>query len=171
VRNTFKLFGTQSRILCAIALLGVIAFSMVACDSGGGSGLQGGETSATYQSAKDSTNYKLTVTKKTDKAAYAPLLGDTYKLLIIRGGTTQTSSGTVSSYISNVFTLMPANATIAFTIKISGNTIVTINGTITLEGSAGTVQGPGDLQSGSNPPAEGGGGNGTYGDFDYEVNG
>jgi hypothetical protein len=46
MKNTFKLFGTQSRILCAIALLVVIAFSMAACDpdlgGGGGSGNGGG---------------------------------------------------------------------------------------------------------------------------------
>jgi hypothetical protein len=84
-------------------------------------------------------------------------------LLIVKGGTTQTSSGTISSYINNVFTLMPANATIAFTIKISGNTIITINGTITLEGSGGTVQGPGDLQSGGEPTSPP---TGNGGDFD-----
>jgi len=39
VKNTFKLFGMQSRLLYAIALLAVIAFLMAACDSGfGGDG-------------------------------------------------------------------------------------------------------------------------------------
>jgi len=158
-----------------IVLAAVVFFGLVFTSCGGGddnptSG--GGETSATYQTTKDGTTYKLTVNQKADKAAsYAPLLGDTYRLLIIKGGTTQTSSGTVSSYIDNVFTLMPANATIAFTIKISGNTIVTINGTITLEGSGGTVQGPGDLQSGGNPPAGGDGDGFTLTDIPSKYNG
>jgi predicted small secreted protein len=36
MRNTFKLFGEQSRILCVISLLAVLAFSMAACDTGFG---------------------------------------------------------------------------------------------------------------------------------------
>jgi hypothetical protein len=160
-----RFLKTAFIVLAAVVFFGLVFTS---CGSGddnstNGGGLQGGETSATYQSVKDGTTYKLTVTKKNDKAAYAPLIGDEYKLLIIKGGTTQTSSGTISSFINNVFTLMPTNATITFTLKISGNTIVTINGTITLEGSGGTVQGPGDLQSGGNPPA------GNAGDFDYII--
>jgi hypothetical protein len=31
MKNTFKLSGTHSRLLCAIALLAIIAFSMAAC--------------------------------------------------------------------------------------------------------------------------------------------
>jgi len=42
VKNTFKLFGTQSRILCAVSMLLVIALSMAACDSGFGSENGGG---------------------------------------------------------------------------------------------------------------------------------
>jgi len=45
VRNTSKLSGTQSRILCAIALLAVIALSMAACDlNSGGGGNNSGTT-------------------------------------------------------------------------------------------------------------------------------
>jgi hypothetical protein len=33
MKNTFKPFGTQSRLLCAIALLAIIGFSMAACNS------------------------------------------------------------------------------------------------------------------------------------------
>jgi len=61
MKNTFKLFGTQSGILCAIVLLAVIGFSMVACDSGFGGGnndpsqtnpgVNGGTFSGTYYGA------------------------------------------------------------------------------------------------------------------------
>ena len=37
MKTTFKLFGTQSGILCAISLLALIVLSMAACDSGFGS--------------------------------------------------------------------------------------------------------------------------------------
>jgi len=46
MRNTLKHFGTQYRILCAITLLVVTAFSMAACDSGfGGDGGAGTDSS------------------------------------------------------------------------------------------------------------------------------
>ena len=38
MKYTFKVFGAQSRILCAIAMLAAIAFSMAACDDGFGGG-------------------------------------------------------------------------------------------------------------------------------------
>jgi len=38
MKNKIKLFGTQSRMFCAISLLAAIAFSMAACDSGFGGG-------------------------------------------------------------------------------------------------------------------------------------
>ena len=41
MKTTLKLFWTQSRILCTIVLLAVIAFSMAACDSGLGGGGSG----------------------------------------------------------------------------------------------------------------------------------
>ena len=38
MKRAFKLFGTRSRLLCAIALLAVIGFLFAACDSGTTSG-------------------------------------------------------------------------------------------------------------------------------------
>ena len=44
MKNTFKLFKTRSRILCAIYLLALIAFLIAACDSGFGSSGTGGNS-------------------------------------------------------------------------------------------------------------------------------
>ena len=118
-------------------------------DSGGGN--QVGETSTTYENTKDGTTYKLTVTQSAGRAAYVPAKGDTYVLLIITGTGTKTSRGTVTNISNGVFTLKPANAAATFDVTTSGNAINNISGPITLEGSGGTVQGPGDLQAGGDP--------------------
>jgi len=130
----------------------LLALVLAGCDSPAATPLPG---SVTYEYLKGGSTYKLTITQSTAKAAYTPVVGDTYILLIITGGQTKTSSGTIAGFSNNMFTLKPSNSTVTFTVQISGNAIVKVSGTITLEGSGGTVKGP-DTASGSN-----GGGSGS----------
>jgi len=61
MKNTFRLIGTYSRWLCAIAMVAVIGFSMTACkESGGGEGNNNNEGSAI---------------SFTESVTYAPSLG------------------------------------------------------------------------------------------------
>ena len=45
MKRAFKLFGTRSRYLCAIALITLIGFSFAACNDGSTNGSSGGSTS------------------------------------------------------------------------------------------------------------------------------
>jgi len=122
----------------------LLTLLLTGCDSLFGAGNQ----TVSYECIKGGSTYRLTVTQNTAKAAYTPVSGDTYILLIITGTQTKTSSGTVVSFSGGVLTLKPSQTTVTFTVQVSGNSIVKISGTITLEGSGGTVTGP-DTASGS----------------------
>jgi hypothetical protein len=126
MKNLVKLFGI-------IALVAVIGLSFVACgdDDGGGGGNE--PTSTVYESTDGENDYKLEIKKAGDKAAYAPQPGDSYILTItnITYKTTQTSEGKVTG-VSGGFTLKPANSEVTFAIKIEGDLMNGITGTITL---------------------------------------
>jgi len=121
----------------------LLASVLAGCDTPFGDWIQNGGSptgTAAYEYIKDGSTYKLTINQS--KAVYTPVSGDKYILLIITGGQTKTSSGTVIDFSDSVFTLKPSNSTITFTVQMSGNTIIKISGTITLEGSGGSVDGP-----------------------------
>jgi hypothetical protein len=126
MKNLAKWFGI-------IAVVAVIGFSFASCgdDGGGGGGTE--PTSTVYESTDGENDYKLEIKKAGDKAAYAPQPGDSYILTItnITYKTTQTSEGKVTG-VSGGFTLKPANSEITFAIKIEGDLMNGITGTITL---------------------------------------
>jgi hypothetical protein len=124
----------------AITLITLLAFGLAFSSCG-----DGGETplgSVSYVYTKNGTTYSLTITENAARAAYAPANGDTYLLLIISNGGTNTSKGIVAFVKGGVLTLKPENSSTVFTAKVSGGSITSIEGTITLTGSDGTVQGP-----------------------------
>jgi hypothetical protein len=125
MKNLVKLLGI-------IALAVIIGLCFAACGDGDGGG--GTEpTSTVYESTDGENDYKLEIKKAGGKAAYAPQPGDSYILTItnITYKTTQTSEGKVTS-ISGGFTLKPANSEVTFAIKIEGDLMNGITGTITL---------------------------------------
>jgi predicted RNA-binding protein with TRAM domain len=136
MKNVFKLFGIT-------ALVAVIGFSMIACDTGGGGGGGGpgrqqpaGPATTTYVSYDDNGDkYELEITEAAGRAVYTPKSGDTYKLTITLadGGGTKTSTGTIT-VTELTLTLTPLNAeTTTFTVTVtSSGEITQITGTITL---------------------------------------
>jgi len=134
----------------------LLALVLAGCNNPADEPLPG---SVAYEYIKGGSTYKLTITQSTAKATYTPVSGDKYKLLIITGAQTKTSSGTISGFLNNTFTLKPSNSVVTFTVQVSGSTISKISGTITLEGSGGTLSGP-DTASVSNAGVGGGGGSG-----------
>ena len=141
----------------------LLALVLAGCNNpAGDSGNQGGGSppgAVSYEYIKGESTYKLTITQSPAKAAYTPVPGDTYVLIIITGDVTKTSSGTITGITTSVITLKPSNSEQTFTIQINGDTIIKISGTITLEGSGGTVKGPDTTSSGGG----GGGGGGSGG--------
>jgi uncharacterized protein YjdB len=99
MKNTFKLFGI-------IALVVIIGSAFASCGDAGDSGNSGGNVTiekAVYTSVDDDGNkYELTITQKSDRAAYEPKEGDTYTLTISYvDGTTKTSVGTVTHEVKS----------------------------------------------------------------------
>jgi hypothetical protein len=74
------------------------------------------------------SEYKLTINETAGKAAYTPQTGDKYVLYI----GSKRSTGTVSAVSGSTFTLKPSNGSI-FTVTVSGNGLIAMNGTITLD--------------------------------------
>jgi len=143
-----------------IALMGVLAFSMAACDldDDGGNSTPG---KAVYTGTNGGDAYTLTITEKTSgKAAYTPKTNDSYTLKVngdLSSGTVslaQTSGSTLN------FTLKPSKgAAAAFTVTVSpgSNKITNVTGTITFDvGEPKT--GPGNL-SNSNSDGDSSGAN------------
>jgi uncharacterized protein YjdB len=139
MKNTFRLIGI-------IAFVVVIGFSFASCgdsDSGGGNVTN---EKAVYTSVDGEGNvYELTITKKSDKAAYEPKAGDLFKLVItFLNGTTKTSEGTVTDEEVNgsTTTLTLTVSSSSFTVSISTVTddisvISEITGTIPITSSTG----------------------------------
>jgi hypothetical protein len=137
--------GTKSAwkpILFAIALVTLIAFSMAACDDGGG-----GPQTATYTGASGGATYTL---KITETARYTAKSGDAYEL----AAGSKRSRGTVSNVSSGVLTLVPSNSSTPFNANVSGTSLTSLNGTVTWTDNT-TDTAPGALTGGS------GGGGGT----------
>jgi len=147
--------------LLAVALAAGVLF--VSCDTpesnnvaAGGGG--GDPTSITYTGYDDTYTYKLTINKDPNRAAFSPVDGDLYVLLILLiTSNTQyaKSSGTVT-LTTGGFTL--SNNGDAIIVSINGSGISSFNnGTIKFD-SGGTYK-PADTKPGS-PPSSGSGGSG-----------
>ena len=116
MKTTFKLFGPQSRILCAVALFAVIAFSMAACDSGFGSG--GGTNPGT-------TNPDSTV------AVTDVSLNKSSISLTVGGTETLTETITPSNATNKNVTWSSSNTTVA-RVSTSGTVTAVAAGTATI---------------------------------------
>ena len=83
--------------------------------------------------------------------------GDDFELTVTRDDTEKTSSGTVVSFLNNVFTLQPSHEEAeTFRVTVSGNRITNITGLITFDDGS-TERGPGAFTT------TGGGGGGVWG--------
>jgi len=155
--------------LLAVALAAGVLF--VSCDTpesnnvaaGGGGG--GDPTSITYTGFDETYTYKLTINKDPNRAAFSPVVGDLYVLLIILIDTNTQfakSSGTVTLAIGGEFTL--SNNGAAITVSINGSGISSFSGAINFGGGGNPIT-PGKMTPGSPPPPSSGSGgsvSGTY---------
>jgi len=136
MKNTIKMFGIA-------AMVAIIGFSMVRCDTGtsAGTGTTGGgsePTSVTYTSKDEAGNtYNLTIqaTQEGKAATYTPKGGDNYVLTV--NPLNMESSGTIDidANDNTKFTLKPSSggSNITVTIVNSGMTSITaeVNGSTT----------------------------------------
>jgi len=122
MKNLTKLFGTQSRMFCAIALVAVIGLSMAGCKQDVTAPILG---TVTYRGIVDGSDIKLVIT---EGARYAAKNGDSYVLTVTKDGITKTSSGTVN-VSGTTLTLTPTGTTTTFTITInpSSSAITDVN--------------------------------------------
>jgi len=152
------------KILGIIALVAVIGFSFLTCDSGGGGGGGGGK-SATYtgKSKDGKTTYTLKITKS--EALYTAQNGDDYELT---DGSNK-SEGMVKDFDDNKFTLKPSNDEDTFTAAISKKGLEGLIGTVKWEGATTPTDLPGELtpgkssSGGSSSGGSGGSGSGSGG--------
>jgi uncharacterized protein YjdB len=112
MKRTFKLLGI-------IALAAIIGSFFAACGDAGDSGNSGGNVKnekAVYTSVDAEGNtYELTITPKSDKAAYEPKASDLFTLVItFANGTKKTSEGTVAEEVKN-------ESTTTITLSVSGS--------------------------------------------------
>jgi hypothetical protein len=114
-------------VLEMLAMMLVFSLVTAGCDYDGGSG--GSNSSITYKSISESKTYELMITKAQTAflAVYTPTIGDTYELTVTPPG--KKSTGTVEA-TGGTLTLKPSNG-VAFTIKINGEQMTGIDGTIT----------------------------------------
>jgi hypothetical protein len=127
-----KLFSMT--MLCLLA--SCLAFVACGSDSSGESYVP-----VTYTSKSGGTTYELVITKNTGKAAFAPGKGDHFTMTITKtGGSVLTSTGSVDSYTSGIFTLLPESGG---SFKVTANEsagMTKIEGTITFDD--GTTETP-----------------------------
>ena len=139
MKNMVKLFG-------AIALVAVIGFSMAGCDTGGGGGGGGGSTTAVAQKVsygginENGDAYSLEITEKVSRAAYSAKTGDSYVLTLSpkSGGEKKTKTGTVNKVETSQI-ILNNTASVTITVKISGQGMTQISGSITWDGASTSV--------------------------------
>jgi uncharacterized protein YjdB len=112
--------------LAIITLAVVIGSSFAACGDAGDSGGVVMNEKAVYTSVDaDGNKYELTITPKSDRAAYEPKAGDTYTLKIFYvDGTTKTSVGTVTQEVRS-------GSTVTATLSVSDSSFTVTLSTIT----------------------------------------
>ena len=122
MKNKLKLLGF-------IALIAIIGFKVLACDSSGGD-----PSELVMTNIVGSTSYRLTIGSNISKAVYTPSIGDGYRMEMTTSGVTSISEGIVTSVTHGViFALQPSSGKAAFSIQSSGTTITKILNTITFE--------------------------------------
>jgi uncharacterized repeat protein (TIGR02543 family) len=155
----------QIVFLVLLACLLALGLSLAACNNGA---IDDPEplTSVVYaNTANDGSFYKLTVTQKAARAvsasgSFTPTAGDSYALEIIKEDKVEnTSIGTVVGFTGDTFTLKPSNSDTTFSIKVSGEKITNVTGSIAVQGSDIPVT-PGSFASSSSGGGGGGGGDG-----------
>jgi hypothetical protein len=131
MKKLYKSLATQSRWLCAIALVTIIGFTFAACGDGGGGG--GGSTrdAKTYTgTAASGVTYTLKIEDGGSRAVLTPTKGDKYTLT--QTANTQKSTGTVTKVVGGELTLAPQeDPDDEFTATVSGNGIIAMSGNIT----------------------------------------
>ncbi|GHV45593.1 hypothetical protein AGMMS49546_31760 [Spirochaetia bacterium] len=124
----------MKRFTLFLAVLVGISTLFIACPESG----PGGGQTLTYTRTDGSGNtYKLIVIENTGRAAYAAQVGDTYELTITSAsGVVKISRGTVQAVSGDSLTLKPsyASESPSFSVTVTGESIGTITGTITLIG-------------------------------------
>jgi hypothetical protein len=161
-----KLQATR-RVAGIIALIAIIGSSFAACGDGD-SGSGGNETAekVVYTSVDGNGNkYELTITAKSDKAAYEPKTGDLFTLVItFANGVKKTSEGTVAAEVKSEsgisLTLSVSGASFSVSVSAVGGdeqAMTEIDGEIPItsstDGDTASVTAPGVVTS------EGGGNN------------
>jgi len=121
----------------------LLAFSFIGCDDGNGS--SSSPQSITYTGVSGDTTYTLKIIENVNRAVYTPQNGDTYQLTAAG----KTSSGSVSSVSGTTITLTPSNTSTAFTVTISGDSVISMSGTITWNDDT-TVAAPSTLTPNEN---------------------
>jgi len=124
MKNTIKIVGI-------ISLMLVIGFSFAACSDGGGGVYGGGsDSSVTYTYSDDDGNaYKLKITEA-GRAAHKA--GDNYALTITfkADGKIKTSTGKVTAFIDNNFTLQSSDNKVFFITVTNSGSIGAISGDV-----------------------------------------
>jgi len=128
-----SIFNAVLRTAGITVLVAAIVFTMIACGDGGDGG--GGTDSVTYTGTKDGTTYTLKITGPA--RALTPDKGDDYKLTVVTGSVTKTSTGKVQGVSGNELTLAPSKAESeddTFKVGTNGkNGLVNIIGLITFD--------------------------------------
>jgi len=143
-----NIFEAQS-LLCAIALVlgAMLIFGFIGCDNGTTPG-GGGPQKAIFSGGTGSNAYTLEITENTNRAAYAPVTGDNFKLILVISNKYITGTVDVTNN-GETFTLNPSNGS-PITVTVSGNGIVNITGGTGVQWNDGSVfTAPGSLTSGS----------------------
>ena len=110
MRNTFKVFGAQSRTLCAI-VIAVLAFSMAACGGGG--------AQTTYRgTAGDGKAVEITLTESASRQS-SPQSGDIY---VIKYDGYKISEGEYTLDIQTIY-FYPLSPHVVFTGTLNGTAI------------------------------------------------
>ena len=142
-----------------LAVMLVLGLSFFSCDSSGSNLETGGNErqSGTYQAVRGADTFTLTISAPGSNRAIH-LEGDIYELIVKRGDSEDTSSGTAEQITGNAIVLQPSFENAApFTVALNSSnaSINSITGTITLD-CGRTV--PGFAAAGG-----GGGGGGSRG--------
>jgi uncharacterized repeat protein (TIGR02543 family) len=162
-----KRHSVFSILLALLACLLALGLSLVACKNGTTDDHEPLPSVVYENTARDSLLYRLTITQKAAARAasdtFTPAQGDSYKLEIIKEEEVKnTSTGTVQGITNDTFTLKPLNSDTTFSVKVSGEKITNVTGSIAVQGSDTPVT-PGVFATSSSGGGGGGGGSGGGG--------
>jgi len=117
-----RIFG-----ILVVLMAVMLVFTLVGCGDSSDSAA-GDPQTITYTGYNGTIQYNLEITENMNRAAYAPQSGDNFKLIEVIS--TNTMSGTIEiSDSGTTITLIPNNGSGSITVTVSGDGIVSINGT------------------------------------------